>query len=106
MPLHGLSVLVPTETEGLRGSAPTPRCVVSLRESSENDGLHHRGGCPQMLKTVSHPPETGAHDFPPRQLRSLSDGENFVKTEVSALTSTPGSFIRTVESSSRGIHTS
>ncbi|RNC60375.1 hypothetical protein TcCL_ESM01876 [Trypanosoma cruzi] len=32
--------------------------------------------------------------------------ENFGETEVSALTSTPGSFIRMVESSIRGLHTS
>ncbi|RNC44571.1 hypothetical protein TcCL_NonESM05677 [Trypanosoma cruzi] len=32
MSLHGLSVLVPTETEGLRRSAPTPRCIVSSRD--------------------------------------------------------------------------
>ncbi|RNC38748.1 hypothetical protein TcCL_NonESM11975, partial [Trypanosoma cruzi] len=56
----------------------------------------------QMWETASHPPETGAHDVPPRQPRSLSDEGKFVKKEVSALTSTPGSFIRKIESSSRG----
>ncbi|RNC35889.1 hypothetical protein TcCL_Unassigned01199 [Trypanosoma cruzi] len=106
MPLHGLSVLVPTETEGFRRSAPTPQGVVLSRETNEDDGVHHRENRPQMWETASYPPETGAHDVPPRQLRSLSDGGNFGKTEVSALTSTPDSFIRTVESSSRGIHTS
>ncbi|RNC55461.1 hypothetical protein TcCL_ESM07057 [Trypanosoma cruzi] len=105
MPLHGLSVLVPSETEGLRRSAPTPRCVVSSRETSEDGRVNHRGSCPQMWETASHPPESGAHDVLPRQLRSLSGEGKLVKKEVSALTSTPDSFIRTVESSSRGLHT-
>ncbi|RNF04425.1 hypothetical protein TcG_10852 [Trypanosoma cruzi] len=53
MPLHGLSVLVPTETEGLRRSATTPRCVVSsnkkvrmaeciIGEIALNCGKRHR----------------------------------------------------------------
>ncbi|RNC38273.1 hypothetical protein TcCL_NonESM12493 [Trypanosoma cruzi] len=102
MPLHGLSVLVPTETEGLRRSAPTPRCDVSSDKTSEDGRVHHRGSRPQMWETASHPPETGAHDVPPRQPRSLSDEGKFGETEVSALTSTPGSFIRKIESSIRG----
>ncbi|RNC35567.1 hypothetical protein TcCL_Unassigned01535 [Trypanosoma cruzi] len=105
MRLHGLSVLVPSETEGLRRSAATPRCVVSSNKTSEDGRVHHRGNRPQMWETASHPPEKGAHDVPPRQLRSLSGEGKFVKKEVSALTSTPGSFIRTVESSIRGLHT-
>ncbi|RNC59742.1 hypothetical protein TcCL_ESM02656, partial [Trypanosoma cruzi] len=50
MPLHGLSVLVPSETEGLRRSAPTPRCEVSSHKTSVDDGVHHRGNRPQMWK--------------------------------------------------------
>ncbi|RNC52193.1 hypothetical protein TcCL_ESM10606, partial [Trypanosoma cruzi] len=73
MPLHGLSVLVTTETESLRRSAPTPRCDVSPNKTSEDGRARHRGNRPQIWETASHPPETGAHDFPPRQLRSLSD---------------------------------
>ncbi|RNC53081.1 hypothetical protein TcCL_ESM09623 [Trypanosoma cruzi] len=106
MPPHGLSVLVPTETEGFRRSAPTPRCDVSSNKTSVDGRAHHRGNRPQMWETASHPPEKGAHDVPPRQLRSLSGEGKLVKKEVSALTSTPGSFIRTVESSIRGLHTS
>ncbi|RNC40674.1 hypothetical protein TcCL_NonESM09831 [Trypanosoma cruzi] len=102
MPLHGLSVLVPTETEGLRRSAPTPRCDVSSDKTSEDGRARHRGNRPHMLETASHPPETHAHDFPPRQLRSLSDEGKFGETKVSALISTPKSFIRMVESSVRG----
>ncbi|RNE99530.1 hypothetical protein TcG_12272 [Trypanosoma cruzi] len=105
MPLHGLSVLVPTETEGLSGSAPTPRCVVSSNKKSEDGRVHHRGNRPHMWGTSSHPPETGAHDVPPRQLRSLSDEGKFSETEVSALISTPGSFIRTINAPSWGLHT-
>ncbi|RNF00157.1 hypothetical protein TcG_12300 [Trypanosoma cruzi] len=105
MPLHGLSVLVPSETEGLRRSAPTPRCVVSSNKTSEDGRVHHRGDCPQLWETASHPPETDAHDVPPRQPRSLSDGEKFGETEVSALTSSPGSLIRTVKLSIRELHT-
>ncbi|RNC32705.1 hypothetical protein TcCL_Unassigned04662, partial [Trypanosoma cruzi] len=83
MPLLGLSVLVPTETEDLRRSAPTPRCAVSSRGSSEDDGARHQGNRPQMWETASHPPETGAHDVPPRQPRRLSDEEN-LKEQKSA----------------------
>ncbi|RNC54419.1 hypothetical protein TcCL_ESM08166 [Trypanosoma cruzi] len=50
MPLHGISVLVPTETEGLRRSAPTPRCVVSSNKTTVDGRVHHRGSCPQMWK--------------------------------------------------------
>ncbi|RNC39334.1 hypothetical protein TcCL_NonESM11326 [Trypanosoma cruzi] len=105
MSFHGLSVLVPTETEGLRRSAPTPRCDVSSDKTSEAGRVHHRESRPQMWETATHPPETGAHGVPPRQPRSLSDEGKFGETEVSALTSTPDSFIRTAESSSRGLHT-
>ncbi|RNC54042.1 hypothetical protein TcCL_ESM08552, partial [Trypanosoma cruzi] len=79
MPLHKLSVLVPTETKGLRRSAATPRCDVSSHKTSEDDRVHHRGNCPQMWETASHPPETDAHDVPPRQPRSLLGKGNFVK---------------------------
>ncbi|RNE96108.1 hypothetical protein TcG_13134 [Trypanosoma cruzi] len=50
MPLHGISVLVPTKTEGLRRSAPTPRCDVSSNKISEDGRVHHRGNRPQMWK--------------------------------------------------------
>ncbi|RNC40362.1 hypothetical protein TcCL_NonESM10161 [Trypanosoma cruzi] len=102
MPLHGLSILFPTETEGFRRSALTPRCDVSSNKTSEDGRLHHRESRPQMWEKASHPPETGAHGVPPRQPRSLSDEGNFGETEVSALTSSPGSLIRKIESSSRG----
>ncbi|RNC40580.1 hypothetical protein TcCL_NonESM09938 [Trypanosoma cruzi] len=82
---------------------PALRRVV--KESSEDDKVHHRENGPQLWETASHPLETHAHDVPPRWLRSLSAEGKFGKTEVSALTSTPGSFIRTVESSSRELHT-
>ncbi|RNC35488.1 hypothetical protein TcCL_Unassigned01624 [Trypanosoma cruzi] len=42
MPPHGLSVLVPGETEGFRRSAPTPHCVVSSNKTSEDGRVHHR----------------------------------------------------------------
>ncbi|RNF05659.1 hypothetical protein TcG_10723, partial [Trypanosoma cruzi] len=79
MPLHGLSVLVPTETEGLRRSAPTPRCFVSSNKTSEDAKAHHRENRPHMWETASHPPETGAHDVPPRQLRRPSAEGNSEK---------------------------
>ncbi|RNC52883.1 hypothetical protein TcCL_ESM09839 [Trypanosoma cruzi] len=102
MSLHGLAVLFPSKTEGFRRSAPTPRCIVSSRESSEDDGVHHQGNSPHLWETASHTPETGAHDVPPRQLRSLSAEGKFGEKEVSALTSTPGSFIRTTKAPSWG----
>ncbi|RNC52284.1 hypothetical protein TcCL_ESM10515 [Trypanosoma cruzi] len=102
MSLHGLAVLVPTETEGFRRSAPTPRCVVSSRESSEDDRVHHQGNRPHMWETASHTPETGAHGVPPRRLRRLSAEGKFGETEVSALTSSSGSFIRTIKAPSWG----
>ncbi|RNC59177.1 hypothetical protein TcCL_ESM03246 [Trypanosoma cruzi] len=105
MSLHGLAVLVPTETESLRRSAPTPRCEVSSHKASEDGRAHHQGNRPQVWETASYPPEKGAHDVPPRQPRSLSAEGKLGEKEVNALTSTPGSFIRRIESSSRGLHT-
>ncbi|RNC40593.1 hypothetical protein TcCL_NonESM09906 [Trypanosoma cruzi] len=102
---HGLSVLVPTETEGFRRSAPAPRCVVSSRDQVRTTehiireialicGKRHRARRKQVRMMSLH---VGCAAC---QLK-----ENIGETEVSALTSTPGSLIRTINAPCWRLHT-